>query len=159
METAFVTKDSGKREEFASGMIRDTQEGKLRYDLAIDGPVFRHIFKNGVFEIVAADFCEWYEHGGADLAGNVVFNLAAIEGGFALLLERYSQLMMRGMTKYSEKNWMQANGMAEYNRFKQSAARHFCQYLVGNKDEDHAVATWFNMNGAEYVLGRMPKLG
>jgi hypothetical protein len=29
----FMTKDSGKREEFPSGMVRDTQDGKPRYDL------------------------------------------------------------------------------------------------------------------------------
>lgn len=29
----FVTKDSGKRQEFESGMVRDTQDGKPRYDL------------------------------------------------------------------------------------------------------------------------------
>lgn len=29
----FVTKDSGKRQKFDSGMVRDTQEGKPRYDL------------------------------------------------------------------------------------------------------------------------------
>jgi hypothetical protein len=29
----FVTKDSGKRVQFASGMVRDTQEGKPRFDL------------------------------------------------------------------------------------------------------------------------------
>ena len=34
----FKTKDSGKREEFASGMVRDTQEGKPRYDL-VDEPM------------------------------------------------------------------------------------------------------------------------
>lgn len=31
--TTFVTKDSGEREEFETGMVRDTQEGKPRYDL------------------------------------------------------------------------------------------------------------------------------
>lgn len=36
---AFVTKDSGKREEYPSGMKRDLQEGKIRYDL-IDMPMF-----------------------------------------------------------------------------------------------------------------------
>lgn len=35
MET-FNTKDSGKREEFSTGMVRDTQDDKPRYDL-IDG--------------------------------------------------------------------------------------------------------------------------
>jgi len=29
----FITKDSGKREEFTSGMVRDTQDDKPRYDL------------------------------------------------------------------------------------------------------------------------------
>lgn len=29
----FITKDSGKRQEFSSGMKRDTQEDKPRYDL------------------------------------------------------------------------------------------------------------------------------
>lgn len=33
MVDAFVTKDSGTREEYASGMRRDTQNGKPRYDL------------------------------------------------------------------------------------------------------------------------------
>lgn len=33
--TERVTKDSGKREEYASGMKRDTQEGKARFDLVV----------------------------------------------------------------------------------------------------------------------------
>lgn len=33
---AFETKDSGKREEFRTGMVRDTQDDKPRYDL-VDG--------------------------------------------------------------------------------------------------------------------------
>ncbi len=37
----FVTKDSGQREEFATGSRRDTQEGKLRWDLLPLDPVAR----------------------------------------------------------------------------------------------------------------------
>ncbi len=29
----FVTKDSGERQEFSTGMVRDTNQGKARYDL------------------------------------------------------------------------------------------------------------------------------
>lgn len=29
----YITKDSGRREEFTSGMVRDTQDDKPRYDL------------------------------------------------------------------------------------------------------------------------------
>lgn len=31
----YETKDSGVREEYASGMVRDTQEGKARFDLLL----------------------------------------------------------------------------------------------------------------------------
>jgi Domain of unknown function (DUF5664) len=33
IKAGFVTKDSGKREEFETGMVRDTQDDKPRYDL------------------------------------------------------------------------------------------------------------------------------
>lgn len=39
--TDFTTKDSGKREEFSSGAVRDTQEGKPRYSLIPPGPLKR----------------------------------------------------------------------------------------------------------------------
>ena len=35
----FVVKDSGKREEFPSGMRRDTEDGKPDYTLIFDGPM------------------------------------------------------------------------------------------------------------------------
>lgn len=37
----FVTKDSGKREELAGGMVRDTAEGKEDWTLIFDGPLAR----------------------------------------------------------------------------------------------------------------------
>ena len=37
----FVTKDSGERQEFSTGMVRDTQTGKPRYDLIPVGPLKR----------------------------------------------------------------------------------------------------------------------
>ena len=36
----FVVKDSGARQEFASGMVRDTTAGKVDYSRALDGPMF-----------------------------------------------------------------------------------------------------------------------
>lgn len=35
----FVVKDSGKREEYTSGMVRDTQEGKADIDRVFYGPL------------------------------------------------------------------------------------------------------------------------
>lgn len=36
----FIVKDSGARQEFASGMVRDTAEGKTDYTAVLDGPMF-----------------------------------------------------------------------------------------------------------------------
>lgn len=40
-EEQWTTKDSGKREQFAGGGQRDTEEGKLDWTLGYDGPMFR----------------------------------------------------------------------------------------------------------------------
>ena len=36
----FIIRDSGKRQEFEGGMIRDTQENKIDYARVLDGPMF-----------------------------------------------------------------------------------------------------------------------
>lgn len=35
----FIVRDSGKREHFDSGMLRDTEDEKVSYDLIFDGPM------------------------------------------------------------------------------------------------------------------------
>ena len=37
----FTIKDSGRREQFDSGMVRDITEGKTDYSLVLDGPMFK----------------------------------------------------------------------------------------------------------------------
>lgn len=101
----FIVKDSGKREDFASGMVRDTEDDKADFTLIRRGPLFRR----------------WAEH------------------------------LTKGAVKYGRHNWMKANSEEEWERFKRSAARHFEQWLAGERDEDHAAAVTFNMNAAEYV--------
>ncbi len=105
----FTVKDSGKREEFNSGMVRDTAEDKIDYTLALDGPMF----------------------------------------------ERYAVHLTKGAKKYSKRNWMKAQGQAEFDRATESLARHFIQYMRGDTDEDHAAAVIFNINLREYVKGKL----
>jgi hypothetical protein len=102
----FGIKDSGERKQFESGMVRDTEDAKVDYTLALDGPMF----------------------------------------------ERYAAHLTKGAKKYDARNWMKASGEAELERFKRSALRHLLQWFRGDRDEDHAAAVWFNVNGAEYVL-------
>ena len=111
---SFVVKDSGKREEFSSGMVRDTTEGKVDYTRLLAGPMFKR----------------WAEH------------------------------LSKGATKYPDvapgvANWTLAEGIPEYIRFRESALRHFLQWVEGDRDEDHAAAVFFNINGAEYVRAKI----
>ncbi len=48
----FKVKDSGKREEFDSGMVRDTTEGKVDYTRCLEGPMLErwaaHLAKGAI---------------------------------------------------------------------------------------------------------------
>lgn len=101
----FTIKDSGQREDYPSGMRRDTQDGKTNYLLLRDGPMLKR----------------WAEH------------------------------MTLGAMKYGSRNWQLACSEDELERFRTSAARHFEQWLAGDREEDHAAACYFNLNAAEYV--------
>jgi hypothetical protein len=70
------------------------------------------------------------------------------------MLKRWAELLTRGAEKYSKRNWMLGVGEDEYIRAKESAFRHFMQWYSGELDEDHAAAIFFNINEAEYILGR-----
>lgn len=111
----FVTKDSGARSEYGSGMVRDTQDGKPRFDL---------LWPEGI---------PYPEQ----------------------MLTRFAALMERGAQKYDARNWEQANSAEELERFKQSAARHFAQWLTGEDDEDHAAAVMFNVMAFETTRTKM----
>jgi len=71
------------------------------------------------------------------------------------MLKRWAELMTRGAEKYDDNNWMKADSEEEYDRFKQSAMRHFMQWYMGDSDEDHAAAVIFNINGTEYMNDKL----
>lgn len=113
----YEIKDGGKRQEFASGMVRDTTDGKINFWRILIGPMFRR----------------WAVH------------------------------LTKGAVKYPDirpgiSNWTLAAGDEELARFRDSAFRHFIQWYNGDQDEDHASAVFFNINGAEYVKEKLPKL-
>ena len=65
--------------------------------------------------------------------------------------KRWADLYTAGAVKYGKNNWMQALGEEEKERFKESACRHFFQWLNGEVDEDHAAAVFFNITGVEHI--------
>jgi len=67
------------------------------------------------------------------------------------MFDRLAVHLTKGAVKYEPRNWMKASGPEEQERFRQSAIRHFIQWMRGDQDEDHAAAVFFNINGYEYV--------
>ena len=113
--TNYKTKDSGKRQEYNSGMRRDLQDGKPNLYLWIPK--------------------DWpYEE---------------------QLLTRIGALATRGAEKYGARNSELANSKEELERFKASAMRHFMQWIMGETDEDHAAAIYFNIYMVEYLTWKL----
>ncbi len=93
----YITKDSGARQSFGTGAVRDIQDGKGRYDLIP-----------------------------------------------TKMLKRLAGLYQRGAEKYDANNWRL--GIPQ-SRFMDSAFRHMCQFLEGDRSEDHLAAVIFNIAG------------
>lgn len=83
--------------------------------------------------------------------GKVKYSLVA-EGP---MLKRWAVHLTGGAEKYDDNNWMKAQSQEELDRFRASAFRHFMQWYYGDRDEDHASAVFFNINGAEYVRDKL----
>ncbi len=62
-------------------------------------------------------------------------------------LKRIAIHYTNGAKKYDDNNWKKG---IPTERFIESACRHWSQYLLGEKDEDHLSATVFNIFGIIY---------
>lgn len=71
------------------------------------------------------------------------------------MLLRWAEHLTKGAQKYDKRNWMLASGEDALERAKESATRHFFQWITGQDDEDHAAATYFNINQVEYLKCRL----
>lgn len=71
------------------------------------------------------------------------------------MLKRWAELYARGAKNYGERNWEKASTQEEADRFLQSAFRHFVQWSNGERDEDHAVAVFFNISGYEMIMAKL----
>jgi hypothetical protein len=96
-----------------------------------------------------------------DLANGMVRDTADNKPDYMLvrkgpLFQRWAELLSRGAKKYGKNNWHKSVDSnpgdareATRARWLESAARHFEQWLAGDRSEDHAAAVIFNMNGYE----------
>lgn len=75
---------------------------------------------------------------------------------FGPMARRWAQHLTTAEAKYPDvapglPNFMLIETDEEYVRYKESALRHFMSWFYEEIDEDHASATFFNINGVEII--------
>jgi hypothetical protein len=75
---------------------------------------------------------------------------------FGPMARRWAQHLTTAEAKYPDArpgvpNFMLIETDEEYFRYKESALRHFMSWYYEERDEDHAAAAFFNVNGCEII--------
>lgn len=143
-------KDSGNRQEFDSGAVRDIQEGKGRCDLLpldVIGTIYdSHL---GVGDTTGTVFYNIYEY---QQCGNVEWLIGALSAfldtpdvpftGWADMWLEVAIHFEEGAKKYGEYNWQKG---IPTSRYINSAVRHYLKWLRGDTDEPHDRAFVWNI--------------
>ena len=128
-------KDSGVRETYKSGAVRDTSKNKGRCDL-LPLSVVAKLMKDNVMTYIS-----YFQS-----TRQPKFLYQALEEVMQddkpyLILE-LSKHFEKGAEKYEERNW--EKGIPE-DRYIDSAVRHYLKYLNGENDEDHYISFVWNL--------------
>lgn len=144
-------KDSGKRREFASGAVRDIQEGKGRCDLLPLG-VIADITNDDILNHIHL----YIRYGKRGFLISAIYFYAEHQYGslYTALLE-VSKHYEDGCMKYGERNWEKGIPL---HCFIDSAVRHYLKYLRGDDDERHDRAFLWNLLGALWTQTNKPEL-
>lgn len=147
-----VIKDSGSRQEFESGAVRDIQEGKGRCDL-MPLDVVGEITGDPVI-VRIADFVVTGDRGYLKLALDEFRDVDPFEDVPTMLLE-VSKHFEEGAKKYGENNWQKGLPVKCYIN---SAVRHYLKWLRGDTDEPHDRAFCWNIMCAIWTCKHKPEL-
>ena len=65
-----------------------------------------------------------------------------------IMIERLAKLLQRGAEKYEDRNWEKGMTLSVY---MDSAMRHLFKFLEGHKDEDHLIASIWNLQALLHI--------
>lgn len=147
--------DSGTRREFATGAVRDIQEGKGRCDLLPFDVV------SGFLEFIGDEVCssvfdslyDFVDTGCEHYLYEVLSKAGIFEDCYNMLLE-VSKHFEEGAKKYGDSNWQKGIPVRCYI---DSAVRHYLKYLRGDKDEPHDRAFYWNILCAIWTCEHKPE--
>lgn len=144
--------DSGKREEFKTGAVRDSQEGRGRCDLLpLDCLPGKY-----ATEPLMVLLNEFKKYGKASFIENArqYFIHHAFPNTETSLLE-LSIHYQDGAAKYGDNNWQKG---LPVSRYLSSAIRHYLKFCRGDKDEPHDRACLWNLTAIIWTCKHKPEL-
>lgn len=142
--------------------IVDVRSKKV-YEATGDAPVNFKPAPSIPTEVAGGEFAT-KTSGVQESIGNMVRSPAAGKTNFTLILrgpmfQRWADLLTRGAVVYGADNWLEglreadpAKRLAIKKRYLESGSRHYVQWIRGDRDEDHAAAVFFNINGYEAMV-------
>jgi hypothetical protein len=150
-------KDSGSRQEFESGAVRDIQEGKGRCDLMpldVIAECYSKAFPSEVTGAVFAELNLFAKTGDVTHLYDVLSKREPYDDYSTMFLE-VSKHFEEGAEKYGENNWQKGLPVKCYIN---SAVRHYLKWLRGDDDEPHDRAFCWNIMCAIWTCHHKPGL-
>lgn len=151
-----MIKDSGERREFATGAVRDIQEGKGRCDLMpldVVANVYLRYFPDNTGYVLEEMF-KFTETAAEEHLIEALDKFTAYESYADMFLE-VSKHFEEGAKKYGEWNWQKGIPVKCYI---DSAVRHYLKWLRGDNDEPHDRAFVWNIMCCIWTCKHKPEL-
>lgn len=141
-----MIQDSGTRQEFETGAVRDIQKGKGRCDLMPLDVVCNFFYHRKMSEctIVFARLYKYQQTKDKKHLYDILENVSNgyMFGDISTMLLEVSVHFEEGAEKYGENNWQKG---LPVNCYINSAIRHFLKWLRGDEDERHDRAFVWNI--------------
>lgn len=153
-----MIQDSGQRREFATGAVRDIQEGKGRCDLLPLAEVAQLLseVQYASASMMFSHIARFVMYGDASYLFMALSELSdtAFKGKADMLLE-VAVHFEEGAKKYGENNWQKGLPVSCY---VDSAIRHYLKYMRGDTDERHDRACAWNLLCCIWTCDNKPEL-
>lgn len=151
-----MIKDSGTRQQFSTGAVRDIQKGKGRCDLLPLDVISKYMNVYGGEKSVFMLLQKFQDTGEPGELFMVLerFNEQHCRDSITMILE-VSMHFEEGAEKYGEDNWKKGLPVKCYIN---SAVRHYLKFLRGDSDEPHDRAFFWNILCAIWTCYHRPEL-
>jgi hypothetical protein len=141
-------KDSGERRRFETGAVRDISEGKGRFDLLPLDVLGTANQDNRLTNL------SWYQKTNDETYLYAAMSAINYRMDYTLI-ERIARHFENGAKKYDENNWKQGIPCKCYI---DSAVRHYFKWVLGETDEDHESAYYWNIMCCIWTHENIPEM-